>query len=197
MIYLYALQGLGDIEAWLAGNASASRPQSWSGSVAQALSLTGLDPVSSFREACEPLCRITGSWPRQPAGLAMHFPCPVASDARDDAICAAHASGFAAALTLLESDYAFACHEEPAVMVGNLLFARSLDPADNILTATIMGWSNTDLGAWVWLDLWRLIEWLPEVEMALVRAMDEKLAQTGLALQWLNPQRALVRAIDS
>lgn len=52
MIYLYALQGLGDIEAWLAGNASASRPQSWSGSVAQVLSLTGLDPVSSFREAC-------------------------------------------------------------------------------------------------------------------------------------------------
>lgn len=196
MIYMPALRGLGDIQAFLAGNASASRVRCWKGNAARTLNLTGLDPVSSFRDACEPLCRIEGGWPRQPAALAMHFPCPVASELRSDIVSAAHAKGFAAALARLEADYAFACHDRSLEMLGNVLFATSADRNEGILTATAMGWTSTDMGDWVWLDLWRLIEWLPEVENAMVRAMDTELSRAGLALQWLNPQRARVQGIS-
>lgn len=193
MIYLYSLRSLSDVANWLAGHSATTQSRLWAGAAAASLNLTGLDPSLSLREACEPIWKIKEGWPAQPAGLAMHFPCPVAAGRCDAEVGAAYIKGFHAALGHLEAEYTFALASRDSFIVGNLLFAVAVDHSDRMITATIMGWTCTDGGRWVWLDLWRLIEWLPEVQSTFVQAMAGCLVEQGLELVWNTPQMAEVR----
>ena len=197
MIYLYTLRSLKEVASWLAGNGGTGRTHYWSGRASGTLNLTGLEPCATLGDACEPIQSIRGRWPAQPAALALQFPCPVEGSAYKDALTRAHACGFSAALRLLEAEYAFAYAEVRGGLVGNLLIAAALDSDEQMLTATVMGWTCTDRGRWLWLDLWRLIEWLPEIRSTCVGEMARVLAEDGLEMHWSGPQRATLHRIGT